>query len=538
MSALALDAAACLLSGAAYGFAYRPGAWGLLAWASAAPLLWACERGAPGRAFLLGWLFGFVAWFAGMPWFAGTLSGFLLLPAWAAWIVFAAFCAAEGLQFALFAGCARWAAQGLSRRLGWGAPAALACAAAPVWVAVEWLFPEQFPKYSAFTQAFHLPMVQSAEWFGLAGICWLLIAVNAALYAALRTPKARRALAGALLLVAANEAFGLLRIRQIDAAVARRLRAGALSVGVAQGSEPTRRRPRQQRFESDLGLYSSLTEQALARGPLDLVVWPETTFEGLVRCAGGPEGLRDPALGGEPLPQALRRLLPYRSHMLLSALAQAASPRGVSTYNVSILSGPSGEFLGAALKRHLIPFGEYIPLGERLPWLYRRIPNAWALSAGRGPGVLRMSDGTRLGVLLCYEDLLPSYAREVSRAGAEVLVHQANDGWFGGRLPEMHLRLGAFRAIESRKFMIRAVQSGISAVIDPVGRVADSLPVDARGVLAAKVARMDEATPYVRSGDVLYWAGALLTLSLLCNALFGRRRGAAGARLDTASAPC
>jgi len=522
-SPLAL-ASLCALSGAAYGLAHQPGAWGLLAWVSIAPLLWACGCAGPGRAFVYGWIFGAAGWAAAMPWLVDTAARFLLLPRPAAVLAFAGFCALEGLQFALAAGLARWAAEGLRREAGWTVPAALACAAPPIWVAVEWLVPDQFPKYLAVTQIFHLPLVQSLELFGAAGLAWLIAGFNAALYAAVSDRRAWRALAAMTLLAASNEAFGLVRIRQVDARVSRRLAQGdAIQVGVIQGSEPFQGRPRRHRFDSDLGVYTSLTDQALSAGPLDLVVWPETTFAGVVRCAGGPEGLREPELDGKPLQEALRSDLPQRTHILISALAEATSPEGRRTFNVSVLTGPDRQSLGIALKRHLIPFGEFLPWEDRFPLLHRFSPNSWSLTAGRGQDVLRMQDGTRLGILICYEDLLPAYARGMVRKDPDLLVHQAADAWFTGRLPEMHLRFGSLRAVESRRFMVRAVSSGISAVIDPAGRVTQSLGTGVRGELTARVARMRGETLSMRLGDALYEVAAVLSLLLIALPLLRRR---------------
>jgi apolipoprotein N-acyltransferase len=515
-------AALCALSGTAYGLAHRTGAWGLFAWVSLAPLFWVCGRMSPGRAFVWGWVFGAVAWAAGSPWLVDTAAKFLDLPRPAAWCAFAGFCLLEGSQFALAAGLSRWTAEGIRRRTGWPVSAALACAAPPVWVAVEWLFPEQFPKYLAVTQLFHLPTVQSAELFGTAGLAWLIVGFNAALYAAASDRRAWRALAAAALLAAANEAFGLVRIGQIDGQVAQRLAQGdAIRVGVAQGAEPIRD-SRVRRPEGGLGAYGDLTAQAAAREPLDLVVWPEASFAGLVRCVGGADGLRAPRFNDRPLQAALRPSLPQKTHILLSVVAQAPSPAGLRTYNAAVLTGPQREFLGAALKRHLIPFGEFLPLADRFPFLRRFSPNSSDLTPGRGTAVLRMQDGSRLAVLICYEDMLPAYAREKVRQGADLLVHQSTDAWFSGCLPEMHLRFGSLRAVESRKFMVRAAQSGISAVVDPTGRVTRSLGAGVRGVITARVARMSGGTLYLLLGDALYAAAAALSLLLIALTFLAR----------------
>jgi apolipoprotein N-acyltransferase len=232
-------AAVCALSGAAYGLGYQLIGWGPLAWVSISPALWVCGRSRPGQAFLYGWLFGAASFAAGCPWVASTIAQFLNLPMAPAAALFGVFALGEGLQFALALGLARWAAEGLQLRLGLSIPSALALAVPPFWVAVEWLYPEQFPKYMAMTQLFHLPLVQSLDLFGTAGLTWLICGFNVALYAAFCDPKARRAFAAMVLLAAANEGYGLLRMRQVDAEVARKfLNGDMIRIGVPQGAQP------------------------------------------------------------------------------------------------------------------------------------------------------------------------------------------------------------------------------------------------------------------------------------------------------------
>jgi apolipoprotein N-acyltransferase len=507
-------AAACALAGAVYGLPYRSEAWGPLAWIDLVPLLWACARAAPGRAALFGWLFGAAAFAVSSSSLVWTIERFLFLPRPVAAAVFAAYCAALGAQFGLASGLARRAAARLEGR-GWSAPAALALAFPPLWVAVERLFPEEFPKTMAMTQLFHLPLVQALDLGGPAWLAWLLCAVNAAAFLALARRRWRPALAAAALL-AVHEAYGLVRLREVDALVAARVAAGeSVRVGVVQGSEPFQGRPRRHVYVSDLRLYAGLTRRLAERGPLDLIVWPEATFEGKLECAGGPEGVSDPRVEGRPLQEALRAALPSGAHLLLSALAETASAAGPRVFNVSVLTGPSREFLGAALKRHLLPFGEYLPGDRWLPGLRRLSPITWDLTPGLGQTLLRMRDGSRLGVLICTEDLPPSYARGLSRAGADLLVYQASDIWFRGTLPAWHLRAGSLRAVENRKFMVRAVESGVSAVIDPAGRVVASLGFGERGELAALAARLPEPSLAALAGDALYALAAALSALLL-----------------------
>lgn len=511
----------CALSAAAYGLPYQYPVWPLV-FASLVPLFLVCSRAAPAAAFYYGWFFGALSFAFGSPWLVGTLAQFLVLPLQAAAGVFAFYCALLGLQFGLAAGLARRLADNLRGPFGFTPAAAFAVASLPVWVAVEWLYPEQFPKSLALTLAPHLPQIQALELFGPAAGAWLIAAANSAglLLAADRRWKP---LAAAALLVAANEGYGTARMARVDAAVAAGAAAGGtLTAAVPQGAQTIRERGQEGKAE----LYAQLTREAAEQGPLDLVVWPEAAFSGkTVDCAGGAgEGLAEPQVGGRPLKETLAGLGTPGSHLLINAVARTRGERGAASYNAAMLSSPGGEYLGAVLKRHLIPFGEYLPLERHLPFLRAMNPNAADMRPGHGPGVLRMADGTRLGVLICYEDLLPAYARGVALKGADLFVHQATDVWFGGRLPEFHLNTGRLRAVEHRKFMLRAVESGVSALVDPAGRVVARLDFGARGYLRASAVRMPGATLYARLGDLLYAAAALAALGLALLPVFSRRR--------------
>ena len=166
-------------------------------------------------------------------------------------------------------------------------------------------------------------------------------------------------------------------------------------------------------------------------------------------------------------------------------------------------------------KRYLMPFGEYIPLGTWFPSLYRLSPRTKLFTSSPEQRLIPGPKGARIGVLICYEDMIADYVRGHVRMGANLLVTMANDAWIGdGAGPETHLRLSALRAIENRRTLLRAVNTGVSAVIDPAGRIVRRLDVQARGTLSAPVALLDLRTPYQTIGELFYHLAALLWLGL------------------------
>jgi len=315
------------------------------------------------------------------------------------------------------------------------------------------------------------------------------------------------------LLVLANEAYGRVRIAQVSAYAAGRstVRIAALQPVIPIGwvNRSERHTP------ENLDVLNALTRQALAQGPLSLVVWPEFSYGRQLRYRlqdGAATGAR---VGDAPLDAVIRSEIPYRTPLLLGTEGLAETGGGLRRQNLSFLVGASGELAGTAAKRILFPFGEYMPFGETFPILYKLSPKTARLWAEKEPRLLTTPDGVRLGVLICYEDLFPEGPRDLARLGADVLVNQTNPIWFDfERASEQNLRFSALRSIETRKSMVRSVNTGVSDVVDPTGRVLQRVPRGERGVLVAEVPRMDLLTPHARTGRLFYWL-ALLPPALL-----------------------
>jgi apolipoprotein N-acyltransferase len=188
--------------------------------------------------------------------------------------------------------------------------------------------------------------------------------------------------------------------------------------------------------------------------------------------------------------------------------------------NSAILLTPEGEFAGRYDKMHLVPFGEYVPLRDWLPFLEKLTPMAREITPGPEAVVfelpLRNGRTVRFGVLICYEDVVPELVRVFRQKGAQFLVNITDEGWYRppGELKQ-HLAMAVFRAVETRTTLLRAANTGISCFIDPRGviyaRVQKQVGGRARirnveGARSAPVRLTDQITPYVRFGDVFAWA--------------------------------
>jgi apolipoprotein N-acyltransferase len=233
-----------------------------------------------------------------------------------------------------------------------------------------------------------------------------------------------------------------------------------------------------------------------------LVIWPESTITQFVP---------DQILHADFSP--LLPNLGNGSAFLVGGLTYRSREE---LYNSSILVRPDGSVPQPYHKMILMPFGEYTPFSSVLPWLKDINATAGNLTAGSDVEVMeyRTSAGAavRLSPLICYEDIIPGPAQEASLKGAELLVNQTNDAWFGDTVaPYQHHQIAAFRAVETRRFLLRSTNTGLTAIVDPLGRTVASLLPFTEGTLPWEVNLMQEKTVYASYPIRSFW----LVLALL-----------------------
>lgn len=264
-------------------------------------------------------------------------------------------------------------------------------------------------------------------------------------------------------------------------------------------------------FESDYERLLALTSGACRPGTL--VLWPESAAWPLLYG-------RDPRLEADLAGFAARGC---------SVLFNSASKVGERYYNSALLISP-GRAVERYDKRHLVPFGEYVPLAGVFTFISSLARNAGDFVPA---DELRLLDweGERLGPAICYEVVFPGEVAQLTRAGATVLVSMTNDAWYGDTsAPWQHLRAARFRAAENRRWLLRAAITGVSAVVAPDGALRGQLGVGESGVLTARFQGRSDLTPFVRAPlAVPALCGALLALAFW----YSRPRHA---RLRTATA--
>jgi apolipoprotein N-acyltransferase len=244
-------------------------------------------------------------------------------------------------------------------------------------------------------------------------------------------------------------------------------------------------------------------------GELDLIVWPESAYV-----------------------QSLPRKLPLNAERVRRGLTTPMLFGGVSTevvdgerkiYNTVFAMDADGTVRSTYDKTYLLMFGEYLPFGETLPFLYELSPNSGRFTAGSHVRPVTLGKW-RISTPVCYEDILAGFTRKMVReAKPHVLINLTNDAWFGNtQEPWIHLLLSKYRAIEHRRYLVRSTNSGVSAVIDPIGRVIAQTGLLTRENLRVDVHMLDQDTVYTMLGD---WPGWLSLLAIAW--MFIRRRDAA-----------
>lgn len=462
----------------ALGFAFPLGALALL------------ERAPGPRAgFATGWGIGFGCNVVAFHWIVGLLETFARFPTVAAIAVTGLLALAQGLLPAFACWLIETAALGTAR------PRRLRVLALPVAItAVFSLAPTLFPWRFASSAVGWLEWAQMAELGGPPLLDLAMLGAGAALYlAATSTGHPRRGAAGvAALLLAAPAIYGAVRLPQVRAS---RDAAPPIRVGVVQPNIAILDKHDRRQHPAHLRLLRAMTSELEAEGAPDLTLWPETAYPFPIRR------------GAEREPYGRSGLLRdgVRGPLLVGAITQDPDDR-CGRWNSALAIDREGRIVGVSDKVELLAFGETVPLHGILPPLRRYFPCP-GLRRGHEPGVLTVA-GARVGVLNCYEDVLAEHARAAMRPGSdappELLVNLTNDAWFGdGREPHLHQLVARGRAIETRRDLVRAVNTGVSSHVDATGHTVIETPTFERARFVADARRLEGETFWVRHGDLV-----------------------------------
>ena len=475
-----------VIAGALWGACFEPGAWPWLSFVALGPLLFLVRLPtpcSPRRAFGLGWLHGAAAWWVQVPWIAATIHRYGGLPLPAALGLLLLLCLYLGAYHGVFA----WLGSRLLRRDGgtvalFGLPAA--------WVALEWvrgyLF-SGFPWNLAGYALVDLPgALGLAPAIGTYGLSFLIVLGNVAWALAILERRARRLVAALCVAVLLVLGFGVSR------------RDSRESTGVQHAValvQPNTGIVTDPQSEEIVRGYSRLFGLSRCPDPDTLLVWPES--------AAWPYSWQ--------VHEQLRRDLRALAAPGCGVLFNSTSWEGDAAYNSALLLAPDGS-LQRYDKNHLVPFGEYVPLGDVLPFVSQLARAAGSYRAAEDATLLHWQ-GEQLGLAICFEITMPEQVAALVRRGATVLVTLTNDAWFGDTsAPWQHLAAARLRAAENRRPVLRSAITGISAVIDTRGRVIERLGVGEAGVIETGVSGATSLTWYSRAPWLVPASCGLMTV--------------------------
>ena len=498
----------------------------VFAWIGLVPLLVAVlsfgdapSRERPFRsAFLVSYFCGFLWYMGNCYWVRDTMMRYGDMPTMAPTLLLIGFSLVLGLYFGVF-GLVLMLIRRATSSSAW------ALAAAPaVWSALE-LAAARITSVPwdqlGYSQVDNLLVNQLAPWTGVYGISFLLVSVNVLLAGGVllssRLSRLRSAAAGAAVMAAALAGLGW---HMPPAPVS--ATAVLVQPNLDVGSDDAWAGPQ---WNQHIDQFTRLAEatckpyidgipqtdasavQPVCSSPAahpDLVVWPESP---------APFAEEDPRVGVALAAVAHATGSPLVIGSIGMDFAQQAQQW--NDYNSALIVAQDGAKVGRYDKIHLVPFGEFVPFKDLLFFARKLTGRVSEFTRGSERKVFRLN-GHRYGVFICYEAVFADEVRQFAALGAEVLVNISDDGWYGDTsAPWQHLNMARMRAVENRRWLLRDTNNGVTAAIDPYGRVVQSIPRHAVDALPAHYGFRDDVTFYSTHGDVFAWACAILTLGLV-----------------------
>jgi apolipoprotein N-acyltransferase len=483
-----------------------------LAWIVFVPLLTATRGVRLRTAFMGGWISGCVGYLGILRWIPHTMINYGGVPTAVSYGILLLLVVYVGLYVGVFTAAWTWSVR------AWPRGAVLVVPA--LWVALEWIRSQAlsgFPWASlGYSQYLNRLLIQVAELTSVYGVSFALVLGNVViaqlLYGARHRQWKRIGLPCALatLCLAAIWGYGGWRLYQTSKAAA--ATPADLGVALLQGNIEQNLKWERAAQEAVFSIYRTLTLEAAADPEVDMIVWPEAATPFFFANDGAFQArqLRLAQEAGRPL--------------LFGSPTYARDGDQDIMYNSAFLVGPDATVLGRYDKIHLVPFGEYIPLRRLLFFLDKLVEGVGDFRSGEAYTVMATPRG-RFAVLICFEVIFPELVRHFVRHGAQFLVNITNDAWFGySPASYQHLTMVVFRAVENRLPIVRAANTGISAVIDPTGRLSQQTDLFVRTWIKDRIIPAEGPTTfYTRWGDVFAYGCLLVTAASLVWGIVGQQ---------------
>jgi apolipoprotein N-acyltransferase len=488
-----------ILSGVMLTMAFPPGKPDWIIWVSIIPLLKSIENENMSTAFRLGIITGLTHYITLLYWITNVLSTYGGLNIIFSISLLVLLC----LYLSVYTGIFAMIVSKLDRS------PFMVITIAGIWVALEYLRTFLFTGFPwcllGHSQYGHLSLIQIADMSGVYGISFLIVCVNVTGF--LLFPKKdpelnpkKPIIVGLILssiLISGTIMYGNYRLKEHDDTSKKE---NNIVVAIVQGNIDQSIKWERGFQRETIEKYMSLTRPCFKWRP-KIIVWPETAI---------------PFFFNKDKPESKQLYkIPMESgaNFIFGCPAYKRENGKTEYFNRVIYISPEGKIEGQYDKNHLVPFGEYVPLKKLLPFVYRLVPSAGDFSSGNKIIPLQLP-GLPSGVLICYEIIFPDISREHVMKGAKILINLTNDAWFGfSSAPYQHLYMSLFRAIENRRPIIRAANTGFSAFIDPCGRILKRGELFTEEILIGRIIPADNPiTFYTRYGDIFAYSMIILCL--------------------------
>ncbi|MGQ9636385.1 MAG: apolipoprotein N-acyltransferase [Thermodesulfobacteriota bacterium] len=361
-----------------------------------------------------------------------------------------------------------------------------------------------------YSQYLNLSFIQMAEITGNYGLSFVIVLVNATLFEMIAQLSQKKLpylkIVFTVLVLLGFLIYGYIKINIIDREIAKN---PILKIGLVQGNIDQSLKWDESYQKETMNIYERLSLK-VAEGRPDLIIWPETATPFFFQDAKEFQSM------------VLNIPKKTDTFLLFGTPSYKIEEGKINHYNSALLVSPEGELKGKYDKIHLVPYGEYVPFGEYIPL------------GSLGEGIGNFKPGKEIynftipkgkfGVLICFEIIFPDLCRRFVKKGANFLVTITNDAWFGKTsAPYQHLSIATFRAIENRVFIARAANTGISALIDPVGRIVKKSGLFTEETILGSIRLSERKTFYTLYGDIFAWACSIFSIFLLGYSIFNNQ---------------
>jgi apolipoprotein N-acyltransferase len=494
-----------VLSGAVSALAFPKFNLAFFSWISLIPLFFVLPKKTSGQGFLLGWMAGFSYYAVLLYWIPAVPSHYGGLSIPISILIYLGFMCVLGLTWAAFSLC--------FTKIHKSFPILSFFLVPFLWVSFEHIITHILTGFPwgllGYGQYKNLYFIQMATITGITGLSFILVLFQSLFVLSIKIGK-RAPFFAALTLVLLIHVSGYVSIKDIPE------QENSFSAAVIQGNVSSDIQWGHLSFEEIESLFNqhlNLSRDA-ALNNNDLVIWPEFSVP---LCFGCSYGIY------QEFKNRLYRFVRETGCTLLLGTNEKTETGGETEYfNTALCLKP--DFSQSQYhKIHLVPFGEYTPYKQ----IFSFISSVTHAIGDITPGdqfTLHKHEGNRFGSPICYEIIFPDLVRKFTKKGANFLVTITNDGWYGrSSAPYQHFSMAVLRAVENRRYLLRAATTGVSGIIDPYGRILSRSELMIQTFLYNTITPMHETTMYTKHGDVLPYISLTLTIIFLILAVIKRR---------------